>query len=422
MFQIVLIGAGQRGMIYAQYAYESGLSDITAIAEPDEERRTRAGELLHVPLNRQYESAEALFQSGCRGNAAIIATLDRLHYEQTMAALDLGYDILLEKPISQNPVECLRIANKAKALGRRVVVCHVLRYSPFFQEIKQILDSGKPGKLISIQHNENIGNFHMAHSFVRGNWSSAAASSPIITQKSCHDMDLLVWLSQSRCQLISAFGGLSFFNKEHAPQGAAKRCRDCKFKQSCRFSAYVCYPPVLGDWPATVLCAQQTEEALQKAMDEGPYGRCVFACDNDVCDHMSMSLEFENGVTATFNLSAFTNRMARQIKLMCENEEIIADEYENRITITPFAPTGLQKVEERVITPIKTLGAHSGGDIGLMNDFFSLLKHEETQSVSDISRSIESHFIAAAAEESRISHQTVDMNVYRAQLCEEAKR
>ena len=422
MLQMVLIGAGQRGMIYAKYAYESGLVNISAIAEPNPARRAAAAEAFHVAPKYTFETAQTLFAAGRLGDAAIIATMDRAHYAQAMTALEQGYDIILEKPISPDALECLRIERKAKETGRCVVVCHVLRYSPFFQEIKRIVDSGELGAIVTIQHNENIGNFHMAHSFVRGNWRSSTLSSPIIMQKSCHDMDLLVWLTSSRCKRLSSFGSLAYFNAKHAPDGAAARCHDCPYRDTCRFSAYVCYPPVLGNWPATALCVEQTKEALQKAIDEGPYGRCVFHCDNDVCDNMVTNLEFENGVTATFNLSAFTNRMARTMKIMCENGEIRASEADNRIEVIPFAATGVARVDERIVIPVQPVGAHGGGDVGLVNDFLSLLKHEETHAVSDISCSVESHFMACAVEESRLSHQVVDMDEFRARLEAEVRK
>lgn len=416
MYRFILIGAGQRGMIYAQYAYDSGLANIVALAEPDEVRRLAAAEKLHIPNGRCFARAEEVFDLGKIGDAVIIASLDRDHFSQTMTALALGYDILLEKPISPDPIECMRIREKAAQTGSRVVVCHVLRYSPYFRQIKQVLGSGEYGRVISIQHNENIGNFHMAHSFVRGNWSKSADSSPIIMQKSCHDMDLLVWLTGSKAKKIASFGNLSYFKEESAPAGSADRCTDCAVAPDCRFDAQKMYLPVAGNWPATVLGTDQSEEGLLEAIRVGPYGRCVYRCGNDVCDHQVTCIEFENGVTATFNLSAFTNRMARTMKIMCEHGEIRISEQENRIEMIRFGSTGIAREESQVINPPQAQSGHAGGDAGLMNDFFIMLKSDSQTAQTTISHSVESHFMACAAERARLNGSVVDMDEFRNEL------
>ncbi|MGG1878943.1 Gfo/Idh/MocA family oxidoreductase [Paenibacillus cisolokensis] len=307
--KLALIGAGQRGMIYSRHAYQS--ADIVAVVEPDDIRRKAAADEFHIPPERQFVSVEAFYALGKICDAVIISSMDRDHYKQTMAALELGYDILLEKPISPSPEECLKIQEKADEKGRKVIVCHVLRYTNFFAEIKKIIDSQQLGKVITIQHNENIGNFHMAHSFVRGNWRRSDLASPIIMQKSCHDMDILSWLVDSGAKRISSYGGLAYFKEENAPVGSAERCLDCKVAADCRFDARKAYLPVRGQWPAAAVAADQSEEGLLKALETGPYGRCVYKLDNDVCDHQVTLIEFKNGVTATFNLSGFTNKMYR---------------------------------------------------------------------------------------------------------------
>jgi predicted dehydrogenase len=363
-----------------------------------------------------FDSAEDLFAAGRLGDAIIIASMDRDHYGQAMAAMDLGYHLLLEKPVSPDPAECLRIAEKASQTGRMVAVCHVLRYAPFFQALKSIVDSGELGRVVSIVHNENVGNFHMAHSFVRGNWRNSGLSSPIILQKSCHDMDLLVWLTGSQAEKVSSFGQLTYFKEEYAPKGSAARCLDCSAAEDCRFDARKCYLPIVGSWPATALTLDQTEAGLMQAIAEGPYGRCVYRCDNDVCDHQVVNILFKNGVTAAFSLSAFTNRIARTIKIMCEHGEIRGSEYDNRIEIIPFASNGASETQARLVFPPRAIGGHSGGDEGLMRDFLALLKKQGGDPASSIARSVESHLIACAAEKSRLEGQTVDMADYRREL------
>ena len=410
--KFVLIGAGQRGMIYAKYALEKG-HIIAAVAETDGKKLRIAGETLGVPEAFRFHSGKELLLQDRLGDAAIIATMDRDHYHEAVPAMEKGYHLLLEKPISPVPEETLAIEEAAERTGRHVSVCHVLRYSPFFRTLKEAACSGKIGRVVTIQHNENIGNFHIAHSFVRGNWRNSSLASPLIMQKSCHDMDLLVWLTGSRCESVASFGELTYFRAENAPEGAAERCCDCPLKDSCRFSAYLCYLPVAGEWPATVLTEDQSEDGLREAIRTGPYGRCVYHCDNNVCDHQVSILRFENGVTATFNLSGFTNRMMRTIKIMGEDGEIRASEAENTIEITRFASTWKEEGETEIIRPEEATSGHNGGDSGIVDDFIAMLEGKLTGSVTGIHESVESHMMSCAAEEARLAGKVVRIEDFR---------
>lgn len=410
--KFVLIGAGQRGMIYAGYARENG-HEIAAVAETDDIRRKIAGDTFGIPEAFRFRNGKELLAQPRLGEAAIIATMDRDHYQEAVPAMEAGYHLLLEKPISPVPEETLAIEEAAVKHGRHVTVCHVLRYSPFFRELKKAVTDGKIGKVITIQHNENIGNYHIAHSFVRGNWRRSEEASPLIMQKSCHDMDLLVWLTESKCESIASFGGLTYFRAENAPEGAAERCCSCPLKDSCRFSAYRCYLPVAGNWPAAVLTDDQSPDGLREAIRTGPYGRCVFHCDNDVCDHQVSILRFRNGVTATFNLSGFTSRMTRTIKVMGEDGEIRASEAENEIEITRFASNGITEPETEVIHPPESISGHNGGDSGIVEDFLAMLEGRITESATDIHESVESHMMACAAEEARITGNVVRIADFR---------
>lgn len=412
--KLALIGAGQRGMIYARHAYPS--EDIVAVVEPDDSRRKAAADEFQIPLEKQFESVDEFYRLGKICDAVIVSSMDRDHYAQTMRALDLGYDILLEKPISPSPEESLRIQRKANETGRKVIVCHVLRYTNFFAEIKKIIDSQELGKIVTIQHNENIGNFHMAHSFVRGNWRRSDLASPIIMQKSCHDMDILAWLVDSQAKRISSYGSLTYFKAENAPAGSAERCLDCKVAANCRFDARKAYLPIRGQWPATVISADQSEEGLLQALATSPYGRCVYRLDNDVCDHQVTVIEFKNGVTATFNLSGFTNKMYRTLKIMCEHGEIRGDDNLNIIEVTRFNSNMAEPVQQTVIRPATVSGGHNGGDTGLMNDFLENLGNADFSSRSSIDMSVESHIMAYAAEEARITGTVVDLDQLKERL------
>ncbi|MFS0726529.1 Gfo/Idh/MocA family protein [Paenibacillus sp. 1P07SE] len=413
---LALIGAGQRGTIYADYAHPQAA--IVAVIEPDTKRRQAAAAAYAIPAEMQFAAVEDFYRLGKMCDAVIISSMDRDHYSQAMAALDLGYDILLEKPISPSPQETLDIQRRAYETGCRVIVCHVLRYTNFFAEIKRIIESGELGRIITIQHDENIGNYHMAHSFVRGNWRRQDLASPLVMQKSCHDMDILAWLVDSEAKRISSYGGLTYFKEENAPEGSSDRCLGCPAAASCRFDAVKAYLPIRGQWPATVVSPDQSEEGLLQALETSPYGRCVYRCDNDVCDNQVSLIEFKNGVTVTFNLSGFTNKMYRTIKIMCEHGEIRGDDSQNLIEVTRFSSNAADRVEQRLIRPAAVTGGHNGGDAGLMKDFLAILGSRDSAgaSLSSIDRSVESHLMAYAAERARVTGETMDMDRLKEEL------
>lgn len=410
----IIIGAGSRGSIYGNWAHANGI-EIAAVAELRPDRLAEAGKLWNVPDNRLFTNVADLFALGKIADAAIVATMDRDHYGHVMQALDCGYDILLEKPISPNARECMEIEAKANALGRKITVCHVLRYTNFFGTLKQIIDSGELGKIVAIKHSENIGNFHMAHSFVRGNWRNDSLSSPIILQKSCHDLDILLWLTGAHCKKVAAFGSLSYFKEKNAPAGSTDRCDTCPVAANCRFEAKKCYLPTLGTWPTDVVCLEQTEDALMETLKDGPYGRCVYRCDNNVCDHMSMILEFDNDVTATFSLTAQTSPCHRNIHIMLEDGEIIADDGQRQILVRRHVSSTGDTFQERVVNIRTNASGHGGGDAGIMEDFTASVG-AGSLTRSAISASVESHLMAFALEQSRRTGQIVDLDEFRKSL------
>lgn len=419
--RLALIGAGQRGMIYAEYACFQKNIEIAAVVEPHDERRAIAAEKFHIAPENCFRDADSFFAAHIPCDAVIIASMDKDHYKEAMAALECNYDLLLEKPISPDIGECIGIWQKAKAHKRKVIVCHVLRYTNFFSEIKRILDSGELGRVIAIQHNENVGNYHMAHSFVRGNWRNSEQSSPIIMQKSCHDMDILTWLVGSEAKRISSFGSLVHFRPENAPEGSAERCLDCKLGESCHYNALRAYLPVRGSWPATLLGSDQSEEGIRRALETSQYGRCVYHCDNNVCDHQVTLIEFKNGVHASFILSGFTNRMNRTLKIMCEQGEIRAEDEHGIIEITRFNANAVERTEQQVIRAELVGGAHGGGDVLLMEDFLETIQTGGTDSRTLIDRSVESHIMACAAEESRVTGKVVDMDELKSRYVQSAE-
>ncbi|GCE13622.1 Gfo/Idh/MocA family protein [Tengunoibacter tsumagoiensis] len=415
--KLALIGAGQRGQGYANYALKHPYeAQIVAVAEPDPRRRAKFQAQHALPDDVCYPDWQELLQQPHLADAVLICTQDRQHFAPAMAALDAGYHVLLEKPMSPDPLECLQMGQRASQVGRMFTICHVLRYTPFFSELKTMLDDGAIGRLISIQHNENVAYWHYAHSFVRGNWRNARESSPMILAKSCHDMDILLWLAGADCTAVSSFGSLSYFKAENAPAGAPQRCLDgCPVAQSCPYYAPRFYVNRGDGWPTSVISVETGQEAVLKALEEGPYGRCVYHCDNDVVDHQVVNLEFANEVTAVFTMCAFTNDISRTIKLMGTKGELwgTVDHEQKRIELSEFA-TGTRKIIH--VQSEDGAQGHGGGDDGLMRDFLSLIREDRHESRTSASLSVQSHLMAFAAEEARISRRVVELSSFVEQL------
>ncbi len=407
---IAVAGLGQRG--YRTYStILQGMkerAEIVAVADVEEEKVKEAKETLKIPEDRCFSSAEEMLEQPKLADVMIIATLDRQHVPQAIKALEKGYDLLMEKPISGDLEECRRVLEVAERLDRKVVVCHVLRYSPFYRKIKALLDSGVVGELMSIQAVENVGYWHYAHSFVRGNWRNSDETTPMIMQKCCHDMDLMVWLTGRRCQKVSSFGELGYFNKEHAPEGATAYCMGgCSVKEECPYDAEKLYitSPKRGivneqiGWPANMIEAHPTVENLRAALPTNQYGRCVFHCDNNVVDHQVLNLLMDGGLTVNFTMTAFTEEISRYSKYMGTHGQIIADMETNMIYVERFGyPRETIDVGE-----LSGQSGHGGGDSVLVSEFLEYLDGKECKGITSLADSVESHLICMAAEESRVN-------------------
>ena len=410
--EAVLVGAGQRGAeAYASYAlkYPNEIQFI-AVAEPNDYRRERFGDVHNIPKEMRFRSWEELLDRPQLCEAALICTQDKMHFAPAAKAITRGYNLLLEKPISPDPGECLRLASLAETTGKLMMIGHVLRYTPFFKTIKALLKEERIGQIISIQHNENVGYWHYAHSFVRGAWRNREESSPMILAKSCHDMDILLYLIGSNCLRLASFGRLTYFNQNNAPPGSAKRCTDgCRIEADCPYSALKIYlDSEKKGWPVSVITADLSPEGILRALKEGPFGRCVFHCDNNVVDHQVVTMEFENQVTVSFTMCGFTNEISRTLKIMGTRGEIRGNMEKSEIKVYDFATGRVDTIQIKE----QKMG-HSGGDEGLMREFVRQLRGEGTEDLALATKmAVQSHLMAFAAEESRLTGKTVDLEQF----------
>ncbi len=405
----IIVGAGNRGRIYAAYAsrYPDSFK-IVGVAEPIEGRRNAMIKNYGIPQENAFVGFKELLEQPKLADVVVIATPDDLHYEPCMKALELGYDVLLEKPIAQTEKECKDILRQTEKYNRIVAVCHVLRYAPYFIALKEYLKSGAIGEVVSIQHMEPIEFAHMAHSYVRGKWRVEKETTPIILAKSCHDLDILRWLMDKPCKVIAAEGSLHLFKKENKPEGAPFRCTDgCPHEDECPFSAmdvYVRRKKHLGVFD--LKDRNDEKEILEKLRTTG-YGRCVFQCDNDQPDHYVTTLLFEDDRTASFTMDAFTPWGGRRTRVMGTKGYVEGDM--SKFVAWDFK-RGKTKIWSREVEELEEYrgAGHGGGDLALVRDFIEAVAAQDQSKLSStLEASVESHVMGFAAEKSRKSMRKV---------------
>lgn len=395
----VTLGAGNRGNIYGNYAiaYPDQL-DIVGVAEPINIRNERYAATHNIKDKYRFNTWEDVFERPKFADAIIITTPDILHYDPCMKALEMGYDVLLEKPIAPTEKECKDILEMAQKSNRIVAVCHVLRYAPYFQKLHSLIQDGAIGKLISLQHFEPIQHVHMSHSYVRGNWHDSKATTPIILAKSCHDLDIMRWLVDSPCERINAFGDLTWFKIENAPEGSTERCIDgCAVEKQCPYSAKRIYYDK-QTWLQHFDLPENPDnhpEAIMQYLRSSNYGRCVYRMENDQPDHYVMNLKFKNGVTATFSMEAFTSYHGRRTRVMGSMGDIVGD-------MESFIYTDFRTGEQQRWS--HSSDSHGGGDWRLVSDFLAAVDSRDPNMLtSTIDASVESHLMGFEAEKSRLS-------------------
>lgn len=416
----VVLGYGMRGSTYAKYALDNpDQLDIVAVAEPVENKRKNAQKLHNIADDMAFTDWKQVAELPKLADFAIISTQDNMHYEPALKCIEKGYNILLEKPMAPTAKECKEIARAAEKKGVKIIVCHVLRFTQFFCELKDIIDSGKIGDVMSVVHMENVGNLHQSHSFVRGNWSNSKRSSCMLLQKSCHDTDILQWLIGKKCKKIQSFGSLTHFNKENRPEGAPDYCIEgCPKADECYYNAVKLYYDDKDNlWFRGVAAdkVDPTDEDVMEAIKHGPYGRCVYACDNDVVDHQVVNMEFEGGCTVSFTMNAF-NEGGRFIRIFGTKGELEASIDSGIITVFPFDTREKYKIDVNNTGNSITEG-HGGGDTGIMVDLVKYFGGEApSKSICDINTSYMNHLIAFAAEDSRLEGKVIDLEEYSAEL------
>lgn len=408
MINVIVLGVGNRGKIYGSKLALFNDVNIVAICDKYQEKLDRVRNDWNVPSNMCFLDENDLWAQGKIADAIVIASQDRDHYAHAIKALELGYHIMMEKPVSPNLEECLHIESLAKEKDLKVIVCHVLRYTKYYKKIKEILNSGIIGDIKVIRHSENISYWHFSHSYVRGNWRNENTTSPMLLAKCCHDMDLMYWYAGSKAKSVTSYGELSHFTRENAPADSADRCSDCSLKSTCIYEAELQYlgrnngikkEKKMFKWGTYAFSTSGTRQDIKCKLKTGNYGRCVFKCDNNVVDNQVVNIEFENNIKVSFAVNAFNQDNYRSTHICGTMGEIIADDRGSIIKLKVFGE-GTRKI---VVNVLPILSEHLGGDYAIAETFVKILKGQCPEGATYISDTIESHKIVFAAEKSRLS-------------------
>ena len=396
--KLVIFGFGQRGMGYAAFAKKyPDKFEVVAVIEVLNERLEKARR--EYPNARIYTDYKDFLKDKVYADVVAVCTQDEQHKEHAVAMMKAGYDLLLEKPIANTQEDCEDIYEASIRYKRKVIVCHVLRYTPFYSLVKKVIESGELGEVITINASENVGYYHQAHSFVRGPWRNKEESSPMILAKCCHDMDIIRYLMGETCLSVSSFGNLYYFNRSHAPEGCADFCSECKYKD-CIYNAQKLYTtPGIKPFAGYFTLRWDDKDVLED-LKGTQYDRCVYKCDNDVVDHQVTIMNFDGGKTASHTMTAFSNRIYRDLKVHGTKAELYGVIEDNKFEIRRFG--GKVETVDIDLSNVN-VGGHMGGDYYLMNSLYNELNGEKGDGITFLNVSLESHLMAFAAERSRLS-------------------
>jgi predicted dehydrogenase len=417
--EALLIGAGNRGRdTFGAWARANPARlRIVAVAEPASDRRESFTRDHSIPAARSFEDWHDALEASDLPPAVIVATGDTLHVEPALAALGRGCDVLLEKPIAPTPADCVRVVEAAEASGRILQIGHVLRYSAFYERVNEITRSGVLGEVVTLDMKEHVAYWHMIHSFVRGKFRNRDVAAPLLVAKTCHDLDLMVWIMGASPSRVASFGSLQHFGERGAPEGVPLRCSDgCPVQDSCPHDAVGFYlganDELARSWPWSDVSLDPARAARRRALEAGPYGRCVYRCDNDVVDHQVLAVEFEGGATATFTVHGLASEEKRTIRITGTRGELRGVLHDGCIQVSRHGVLGVESHQVEG-SPL----GHFGGDAGLIAHFVEVVSGGGAEPVRTSGRvSLDSHLLGFAAEQARKRGEVVELAAFRARV------
>lgn len=417
----IIVGAGHRSFVYSELAKTNPeMLKIVGVADPNPIRRKKAIDYFGFKEDMCFENAEELAKKGKLADTVINGTMDEQHLETAVPLLDAGYDMLLEKPFAPNEEEMRQIVNCAKKNNSKVMICHVLRYTPFYYAIKERIVNGEIGDIINIQTTEHVSYHHLSTSYIRGKWANSdKCHTSMLLAKCCHDLDIIMWMmSETKPKQISSFGGKFQFKPENAPKEAGTICmKDCPLVDTCVYSTKRLYIDHPDRWAFYVWDALEgkknisIEDKIALMKSDSPYARCIYKCDNNVVDHQSVLINFESGATGTHNMVGGSAEPRREIHIIGTKGEIFGNFEESKFTVLKIDPSpdahneecDVEEVDLRVTGDmVGAYGGHGGGDERLAADFVKFIRGEKPSlACTSIFDSVAGHLSVYLADKSR---------------------
>lgn len=417
----IIVGAGHRSFVYSELAKTNPeMLKIVGVADPNPIRRKKAMDYFGFKEDMCFENAEELAKKGKLADTVINGTMDEQHLETAVPLLDAGYDMLLEKPFAPNEEEMRQIVNCAKKNNSKVMICHVLRYTPFYYAIKERIVNGEIGDIINIQTTEHVSYHHLSTSYIRGKWANSdKCHTSMLLAKCCHDLDIIMWMmSETKPKQISSFGGKFQFKPENAPKEAGTICmKDCPLVDTCVYSTKRLYIDHPDRWAFYVWDALEgkknvtIEDKIALMKSDSPYARCIYKCDNNVVDHQSVLINFESGATGTHNMVGGSAEPRREIHIIGTKGEIFGNFEESKFTVLKIDPSpdahneecDVEEVDLRVTGDmVGAYGGHGGGDERLAADFVKFIRGEKPSlACTSIFDSVAGHLSVYLADKSR---------------------
>ncbi len=411
-FTVAILGVGGRGYVYGSLLKElKDNFELVALCDFNKAQIEKINKLFNLPDDKIfYDEQEFLKEK--RADVLVIATWDKYHVAESVRAMELGYDILLEKPVSDSEEEIKLMLETQRKTGKKVAVCHVLRYAPAYRKLSQLLNDGVVGRLMAVDAFERVAYWHQAQAYVRMQSMVNDICHPTILAKCCHDLDYIQHYVGAKCDTVSSVGGMRFFLEENAPADATDRCLDCPHIDECVYSAKRIYidgwhkagcPAFVWPYNKVSLKNPNVEEDLYEGLKTSCFGRCVFKCGVDVnpyvVDHQIVQMQFANGVIGSLKM-LFAGEPGRRINLFGTHGEIVFDEILGTIQVKRYG-AAVETINVSDIGDDDGWG-HGGGDRGLVQDLYDILTGQKTDYTS-LEESLESHLIGIKAEQSRLN-------------------
>lgn len=417
----IIVGAGHRAFVYSELAKTNPeMLKIVGVADPNPVRRKKAMDYFGFSEDMCFESAQQLAEKGKLADTVINGTMDEQHLETAVPLLNAGYDMLLEKPFAPNESDMRAIVECAEKNNSKVMICHVLRYTPFYYSIKERIANGEIGDIINIQTTEHVSYHHLSTSYVRGKWANSdKCHTSMLLAKCCHDLDIMMWMmSETKSTQISSFGSRYQFRPENAPEGAGTICmKDCPLADTCVYSTKKLYIDHPDRWSFYVWDALEgienptIEDKIALMKTDSPYARCIYKCDNNVVDHQSVLVNFESGATGTHNMVGGSAEPRRNIHIIGTKGEIFGNFEDSKFTVLKINPSpdahneecDVEEVDLKVSGDmVGAYGGHGGGDERLAADFVKFIRGEKPSlACTSIFDSVAGHLSVYLADKSR---------------------